>query len=123
MKLALPLNTMQLRPLQMVMLRGELPRLNGHCVDGARTRVGFISPLSRFFCAMCNRIRLKVDGRIKTCLHGREELDLKTMLRQGVSPEAIKAEIATAVFLRPEEHFLNRADVAHQDFVMTRVGG
>ncbi len=30
---------MQRRPLQMVLVRGELPALNGHCVDGAKTRV------------------------------------------------------------------------------------
>jgi len=30
-------------PLHMVMLRGPLPRLNGHCVDGARTRVTITS--------------------------------------------------------------------------------
>ncbi len=30
---------MQRRPLHMVMVRGELPCLNGHCVDGASTRV------------------------------------------------------------------------------------
>jgi glycine/D-amino acid oxidase-like deaminating enzyme len=30
---------MQLRPLQMVLVRGDLPELNGHCVDGAKTRV------------------------------------------------------------------------------------
>ncbi|HMQ16528.1 MAG TPA: FAD-dependent oxidoreductase, partial [Phycisphaerae bacterium] len=29
----------QVRPLHMVMLRGALPELNGHCADGARTRV------------------------------------------------------------------------------------
>ncbi len=35
---------MQRRPLQMVMVRGEhLPELNGHCVDGARTRVTITS--------------------------------------------------------------------------------
>lgn len=92
-------------------------------LEGTQTRVGFISPLSRYFCSMCNRIRLKANGRIKTCLHGREELDLKELLRQGTPREVIKEAIATAVFLRPEEHFLNRQDVAHQEFVMTQVGG
>lgn len=29
----------QVRPLHMAMARGELPELNGHCVDGARVRV------------------------------------------------------------------------------------
>jgi len=90
---------------------------------GTAARVGFISPLSRLFCAMCNRVRLKANGRIKTCLHGREELDLRRMLREGERVEAIESAIRTAVFLRPEEHFLNRADVAHNDFVMTQMGG
>ncbi|MBI3324524.1 MAG: GTP 3',8-cyclase MoaA [Candidatus Omnitrophica bacterium] len=92
-------------------------------IDGTGARVGFINPLSNVFCAMCNRVRLKANGRIKTCLHGREELDLKAMLRAGVAREEIKRQIATAVFLRPEQHFLNRPEVAHQDFVMTSVGG
>jgi cyclic pyranopterin phosphate synthase len=92
-------------------------------IEGTEARVGFINPLSSVFCAMCNRVRLKVSGRIKTCLHGQEELDLKTMLRTGVPREEIARQIATAVFLRPEQHFLNRPDVPHQDFVMTEVGG
>lgn len=92
-------------------------------IEGTSARVGFINPLSNLFCAMCNRVRLKVTGRIKTCLHGQEELDLKAMLRTGVAREEITRQIATAVFLRPEQHFLTRPDVAHQDFVMTHVGG
>jgi len=92
-------------------------------VDGTRARVGFINPLSNLFCAMCNRVRLKANGRIKTCLHGYEELDLKTLLRAGVPREEISRQIATAVFLRPEQHFLNQPDVAHRSFVMTHVGG
>lgn len=35
----LPAEQMQLRPLHTVLVRGNLPTLNGHCVDGARTRV------------------------------------------------------------------------------------
>lgn len=38
-QIGLPNNAMQRRPLHMVMLRGDLPDLNGHCVDGAKTRV------------------------------------------------------------------------------------
>ncbi len=93
------------------------------CIDGTQARVGFINPLSNYFCAMCNRVRLKVTGRIKTCLHGQEELDLKAMLREGLPRETIMRRIATTVFLRPEQHFLTRSDVAHQDFVMTQIGG
>jgi hypothetical protein len=35
----LAISGMQRRPLHMVMVRGALPDLNGHCTDGARTRV------------------------------------------------------------------------------------
>lgn len=36
-------NAMQRRPLHMLMLRGNLPALNGHCVDGRKTRVTITS--------------------------------------------------------------------------------
>lgn len=36
-------NVMQRRPLHMVQLRGDLPQLNGHCVDGAATRLTITS--------------------------------------------------------------------------------
>lgn len=39
----LPAEQMQRRPLHMVMVRGDLPVLNGHCVDGAHTRVTITS--------------------------------------------------------------------------------
>ncbi len=92
-------------------------------IKGTQARVGFINPLSNFFCARCNRIRLKANGRIKTCLHGKEELDLKKMLHLGLPREAIKRQIAERVFWRPEQHFLNHPEVEHQPFVMTQLGG
>ena len=42
-QMGLPVDVMQRRPLHMLMLRGPLPELNGHCVDGARTRVTITS--------------------------------------------------------------------------------
>lgn len=42
-KVGLAANLMQKRPLHMVMLRGPLPVLNGHCVDAGRTRVTITS--------------------------------------------------------------------------------
>lgn len=38
-QLNLPAAVSQRRPLHMVLVRGQLPLLNGHCVDGAKTRV------------------------------------------------------------------------------------
>lgn len=38
-QIGLTTNVMQRRPLHMIMVRGQLPVLNGHCVEGAKTRV------------------------------------------------------------------------------------
>ncbi len=42
-RVGLKTEAMQRRPLHMVMVRGDLPELWGHCVDGARTRVTITS--------------------------------------------------------------------------------
>lgn len=42
-RFGLAADQMQRRPLHMVMVRGDLPVLNGHCVDGAHTRVTITS--------------------------------------------------------------------------------
>lgn len=42
-RVGLPGRAMQRRPLHMGLVRGELPDLHGHCVDGARTRVTLTS--------------------------------------------------------------------------------
>lgn len=46
-RLELTAPAMQRRPLHMVMLRGPLPLFNGHCVDGAKTRVTVTSERNR----------------------------------------------------------------------------
>ena len=92
-------------------------------IEGTGSKVGFISPLSNAFCSMCNRLRLKANGMMKTCLHGKEDLDIKVLLRQGTPRGVLKEKIISVVFDRPEEHFLNNANVPHNDFVMTAVGG
>lgn len=92
-------------------------------IRGTAARVGLISPISCFFCARCNRVRLKANGMLKTCLHGKEDLDLKALLRSGAKREEIKNKIEQAVYDRPEQHFLNETQVKHQNFQMSHVGG
>lgn len=92
-------------------------------IIGTESTVGFISPLSNAFCSKCNRLRLKANGMMKTCLHGAEDLDIRTLLRLKTPREEISKKISSTVFMRPEEHFLNNPSVPHKDFVMTSVGG
>ena len=92
-------------------------------IEGTSAKVGFISPLSNVFCSRCNRLRLKANGALKTCLHGKEDLDLKSLLRSGTSGAEIKKRIQEVVYIRPEQHFLNEIQVRHNDFQMSHVGG
>ena len=92
-------------------------------VIGTQSTIGFISPLSNAFCSMCNRLRLKANGMMKTCLHGKEDLNLRELLRGAASREEMRRRIEETVFDRPKEHFLNDPSVEHKDFVMTAVGG
>ncbi len=92
-------------------------------IKGTSSRVGLISPISCFFCMRCNRVRLKANGAMKSCLHGKEDLNLKDLIRAGISRSEIKKRIEDAVYVRPEQHFLNDTAVRHQDFQMSHVGG
>lgn len=62
-------------------------------LPGAAGTVGLISPISHDFCGDCRRIRVTADGKLKGCLHSREEIplrglhgtELETAIRQGIS--------------------------------------
>jgi cyclic pyranopterin phosphate synthase len=53
--------------------------------SGFRGELGFISPVSQHHCPTCNRLRLTAAGRLRPCLFGEGEIDLKGPLRQGAS--------------------------------------
>ena len=52
--------------------------------DGAPGSIGVITPMTHSYCASCNRVRLTADGRLRTCLFGDHEVDIKTPHRAGL---------------------------------------
>ena len=76
-------------------------------VVGTDINIGFITPLSQHFCETCNRVRLSVDGTIYTCLGQNHNLELRPLLRAGISDEELEQAIRTAVNLKPEKHEFN----------------
>ena len=68
-------------------------------IEGHKGRVGLISPLSHKFCKDCNRIRLTADGKLKACLHSREEISIK-----GLSLEEKKEIIRESIYKKPKSH-------------------
>lgn len=91
----------QLGPLVPVPPRpGDGPALR-YRYQGAPGEIGFINPISRHFCAGCNRLRITADGRILPCLLSSTSEDLKTPLRSGCTDGEIAAAFLRAVDNKP----------------------
>jgi GTP 3',8-cyclase len=86
---------------------------------GATGSIGVITPMSHTYCASCNRVRLTADGRLRTCLFGDHEVDLREPLRAGVPLEpAFRAALAD----KPREHALLQMRVGGLR-ALSQVGG
>ena len=60
--------------------------------DGAG-EIGVISSVTRAFCSTCTRARLSTDGQVYTCLFAQRGFDLKTLLREGATDEALSGAL------------------------------
>ena len=74
-----------------------------HRIPGAIGSIGVITPMTHTYCGSCNRVRLTADGRLRTCLFGDHEVDLRTPLRAGVPLEPF---FRRALAEKPEAHAL-----------------
>ena len=91
---------------------------------GAKGTIGFISPLTEtFFCSECNRMRLTPDGRLRPCLLGENEIDLKTPLRNDAPMDKLKRLILKAVASKPEHHPLIGDNFRLVKRKMSQIGG
>jgi cyclic pyranopterin phosphate synthase len=77
---------------------------------GAPGSVGVITPMTHTYCGSCNRVRLTADGRLRTCLYGDHEVNLRDPLRAG---EPLAPLFRQALAEKPREH----------DLLQMKVGG
>ena len=87
--------------------------------DGAAGSVGVITPMTHTYCATCNKVRLTADGRLRTCLFGDHELDLRTPLRAG---QPIAGIVSAGLLEKPAEHHLLQMNVGGLR-ALSQVGG
>lgn len=99
----------------------EFDRVSGvakiYKIKGQKGRIGLISPISCSFCEDCNRIRLTSDGKLKPCLHSRDEINLK-----GLSGEELEEVFKRGIYEKPEKHHLEdgKSESARD---MNKIGG
>lgn len=91
-------------------------------IPGAAGQIGFISPVSKPFCADCNRLRLTADGILRLCLLRDNEADLRPLLRGGASDDELATFIRQAVHQKPWGHGLGQ-DVMSVTRGMSEIGG
>lgn len=86
-------------------------------IKGQKGKIGLISPISCSFCSDCNRIRLTSDGKLKPCLHSKDEINLK-----GLSGEELEEVFKRGIFDKPEKHHLKdgKSESARD---MNKIGG
>ena len=106
--------------------RGNEGKLDGEAIiyriPGAPGELGFISSVTKPFCAFCTRARLTSDGKLRLCLLREDEVDLLTPLRGGADDEEIRKLIVDGIWEKPWGHGL--ADgVIPLNRTMSEIGG
>ena len=99
------------------------PKGNGpakyYRIDQSPGTIGVITPMSHTYCGSCNRVRLTADGRLRTCLYGDHEVNLRDALRAG---EPLEPLFRQALAEKPKEHNLLQMQVGGLR-ALSQVGG
>jgi cyclic pyranopterin phosphate synthase len=94
-----------------------------YAFEGAAGTFGVITPLSHDYCETCNRVRLSADGRLRLCLFGDHEVDLRSPVRANASRGHIAELLRDAMHIKPERHHLRLGDAASAMRAFSEIGG
>jgi cyclic pyranopterin phosphate synthase len=103
--------------------RGEVANRYRY-VDGSG-EIGLIASVSQPFCGDCSRARLSADGKLYTCLFAIQGADLRGMLRDGASDEAL-ATATTQLWQKRSDRYSELRSAQTQDLPkveMSYIGG
>jgi cyclic pyranopterin phosphate synthase len=90
---------------------------------GAPGALGVISPLSHDYCERCNRVRLTADGRLRLCLFGDYEIDLRGPVRAGASRDELAGIFRGGMLIKPERHHLELGKAGSRMRAFSEIGG
>jgi len=93
-------------------------------IPGFVGTLGVIEGSSRNFCSTCNRIRITPQGILKVCLYDSGVLDLKGLIRKGISDEALSSSIRGCLNKRfADGHQSESANGSSERPSMASIGG
>lgn len=82
--------------------------------------IGFISPMTHNFCSQCNRIRITSDGKLKTCLHNPDELELMKYIDDM---DKLVKVLHDGIYGKYEKHTMDVDKVSRSKRKMVGIGG
>ncbi len=92
-------------------------------IHGHETRIGFISPHTRNFCASCNRMRVTARGELFPCLGNENMVDLQQAARTG-DEARLRDLIAQTLAAKPYSHQFDLSEEEPRIVrFMSRTGG
>ncbi len=93
-------------------------------IKGFYGTIGVIAAFSRTFCGTCNRLRITPTGDFKTCLYDDGVMNVRDMLRSGMSNSEVQKQVQFAIGRRAKDGFeaesLRKTKVSES---MTTIGG
>jgi cyclic pyranopterin phosphate synthase len=90
--------------------------------DG-RGGIGFIDPVSKPFCESCNRLRLTADGKLRNCLFGREEWDVRAAIDSGESDSRLYEIASDCIKNKFAAHGISTSSFQQPERAMYQIGG
>lgn len=94
--------------------------------QGTDIEVGFITSVSESFCSSCTRARIAADGHFFTCLFAGEGLNLKEILRSGVTDQELTDTIISRWRYRDDRYSDERTEETakrRKKIEMSYIGG
>lgn len=76
-----------------------------YTAEGFKGSIGIIPAYTRTICGGCNRIRVTADGKLKTCLYDDGKHNLKSLLRDGSTDQAIEDHLKHLAFNKAKDGF------------------
>ncbi len=94
-----------------------------YLIRGGVGTVGFISAMSDHFCGECNRIRMTADGKLRGCLFGKQEFNLKLALQNQASDQKMADLFSKAIREKPNRHHMSEGWGNDNKRKMYQIGG
>jgi GTP 3',8-cyclase len=101
---------------------GSAPAVDYRFRDG--TEVGVIASETEPFCDSCDRLRLGLDGLLRTCLYAAHGLDVGALLRSQMTDPEVAGRMGAHIAAKRSEHPSSMSPVRlGRAFSMAAIGG